>query len=319
MAKLALTLMIGLFFGALFSCSATNDVLPGVQGANNNKNQNGQFYSADGKYGAGTLFGDGQDGDFWDGGEEDSNFVYPIYFYKGRGTLTHREGSNVLAQEMEGKVDKLSFNFHTPVYQAVGGDHRGRVNEQLQEKVYPNSGDAAGDRPTKEELRALESGGQFQWAKFFIYAKNIRNTKSGEQWTFSGPALPPVTTVPAGAQRYAIFDQQSQLSYRVQVSGSHSFTLLTTVNRENVTSDTLDIVVTNQILEDQNCNLYTPFALPFQVRYTVDTTQKVVIAIQDVNKYRDDDKNRCYSSSVTMNLCKADKNGEVTDYNGGCY
>lgn len=303
-----------LYFSALFMACSNGAVLPDVQGSGSSGNKKGYSSSGD-QFGRGSLFGDGN-GDFFDTGEEGEDFVYPVFTFTGSGSLSHREGSNTTKQTVVAKVQKTTFSFETTEYRAVGGKNVGEVNKQLQEKVYGQSGIADGNRASSQSLsERAASDPDFEFAKFFIFAADIKNTKKGEQYQFSVPI--PVTVVPAAITRYKIFDEKPVISYSTSVSGSSSFQMTTSATVLEKTEDTIEIEITNEIIGDPNCTISGTFPLPRQVSYRIDTKKKVVTVMRTSGAYSD--KNRCFGTSSLMNICKSDKAGDIEDYNGGCY
>ncbi|MDA9951528.1 hypothetical protein N9D31_03020 [Oligoflexaceae bacterium] len=305
------SLKLLLFISLLqFGCSSAT--LP--EFASSSKDSQNSSNQASLAFGDGNLFGDGS-GSFFETGEEGGDFVYPVFYYKGNGSLAHREGSNVTSQAMTGRVEKDAYSFTTTEYRAISGDHTSDVNEQLQDKVYGKSGIAQGNRESAEELKALEaSDSQFSFERFFIYANDIENPKTNTRFTFSKPV--PVTMVPGSLSRYAIFKTKPVLSYSTTVSGRHNFTLNVTATVIAETDESIEIEMVNNIVGDSNCTIASDFPLPKSVTFVVNTTTKNIVRIRNYGNYNDD--GRCYSTSSDLALCKADKDGEITDFNGGC-
>lgn len=298
---------------ALIACS-NGAVLPDIQGSGTSYNKSGHNRSDD-QFGRGSLFGDGS-GDFFDTGEEGEDFVYPVFTFTGSGTLSHRQGSNTIKQTVVAKVQKTSFSFETTEYHAVAGNHLSDVNKQLQQKVYGQSGIADGNRASSKTLSGLAaSDPNFEFAKFFIYAADIKNTKKGEQYQFSIPI--PVTIVPAAMARFKIFDQKPVISYSTTVSGASNFQMTTSATVLEKTEDSIEIELTNDIIGDPNCTISGTFPLPRQVSYRIDTKKKIVTTMRTTGAYND--VNRCFATTSLMNVCKSDKAGELEDYNGGCF
>lgn len=297
----------------LLGCSG-NSSLPDFS-AQSNKQQNWQASGrGNQQFGSGDLFGDGG-GNFFETGQEEGDFVYPEFKFTGAGTLHHRGGSNPIKQSMTGRVDKTTFSFETTDYHATGGKHSGEVNGQLQAKVYGQAGIAEGNRALASDLGA--KGSEFVWAKFLIYAKDIRNTKKGETYQFNGDFIP-VTVVPGARSRYdSVFSSSSVLTYRAQVTGSHNFQLLTTVSLLGASDDWVEVELVNEIVGDSNCTIAGSFPLPRSVSYRIDTTRKLVTEMRNAGNYNDQGK--CYSTSAQMRLCETKKGEDPwTPHEGGC-